>query len=336
MLVLDEADRLLEMGFKEELMAIVKQCRNPKRQTLMVSATLNQDLKELAQLALKEPMAFSVEKQQRKADLSSIKLTQYLVRLQFDGHKAPRKDQRRFSVVKRAKKPADQVKKRRKLDPDDPDFDSEAEYGDEAREYVSSSEEEGDDDDLSDGPGAAKQEKKPEVVEAPAKGTGRPGLTDKDFVVRDAPLDEYLIKREATLIALLKRSFRSRVIIFVNEKVQATRVMALMTMYGFKAAEVHGNLTQEDRLKSVEAFQCGEVDYLIGTDLVARGLDISNVKAVINFSFPTEPKRYLHRIGRTARAGQHGIAITLCNEEERKELKKLSRKLNQTLNTFTI
>ena len=63
MLVLDEADRLLEMGFKEELMAIVKQCRHPKRQTLMVSATLNQDLKELAQLALKEPMAFSVEKQ---------------------------------------------------------------------------------------------------------------------------------------------------------------------------------------------------------------------------------------------------------------------------------
>lgn len=63
MLVLDEADRLLEMGFKEELMAIVKQCRNPKRQTLMVSATLNQDLKELAQLALKKPLAFSVEKQ---------------------------------------------------------------------------------------------------------------------------------------------------------------------------------------------------------------------------------------------------------------------------------
>jgi len=177
---------------------------------------------------------------------------------------------------------------------------------------------------------------KPEPAVTLPKGGARPGLTDKDFVVKDAPLDEYLIKREATLIALLKRSFKSRVIVFVNEKVQATRLMALMTMYGFKAAEVHGNLTQEDRLKSVEAFQAGEVDYLIGTDLVARGLDISNVKAVINFSFPSEPKRYLHRIGRTARAGQHGIAITLCNEEERKELKKLSRKLNQTLNTFTI
>jgi ATP-dependent RNA helicase DDX27 len=75
---------------------------------------------------------------------------------------------------------------------------------------------------------------------------------------------------------------------------------------------------------------------LIATDLIARGLDITNVRAVINFSFPTEPKRFLHRIGRTARAGQHGVAITLCNEEERKELKKLNRKLNQTLNTFTV
>lgn len=65
-------------------------------------------------------------------------------------------------------------------------------------------------------------------------------------------------------------------------------------------------------------------------------MDIKNVKAVINFSFPTEPKRFLHRIGRTARAGQHGVAITLCNEEERKDLKKLNRKLNQTLNTFTV
>merc|ERR1719453_1281489 len=100
-------------------------------------------------------------------------------------------------------------------------------------------------------------------------------------------------------------------------------------MFGFKAAEVHSNKTQVERLRSIELFQMGEVDYLIGTDVIARGLDIPNVRAVINFSFPTEPKRYLHRIGRTARAGQHGVSITLCNEEERKDLKKLSRKLSQ-------
>jgi len=104
--------------------------------------------------------------------------------------------------------------------------------------------------------------------------------------------------------------------------------MALLTIFGFKAAEIHSNKTQDERLKALESFQKGEVDYLIGTDVISRGLDIPNVRTVINFSFPTEPKRYLHRIGRTARAGQHGIAVNLCNEEERKELKKLTRKLN--------
>lgn len=181
----------------------------------MVSATLNQDLKELAQLALKQPLSFSVDKQQKKADLSNIKLTQYLVRLQFEGLNAPKKDQRRFSVVKRAKvvgKNGKNGKKRRKLDPDDPDFDSEAEYGEEAREYVSSSEEED------------SNQSEEEEADAAAKATkqhkgGRQALTDSDFVIRDAPLDEYLIKREATLIALLKRSFKTRVIIFANEKV---------------------------------------------------------------------------------------------------------------------
>lgn len=148
--------------------------------------------------------------------------------------------------------------------------------------------------------------------------------------------DEFLAKREATLLAILQKSFRERVIIFCNHKTTCTRLAILMTMHGLKVAEVHSNISQTARIASIEQFQSGEVDYLIGTDVVARGLDISNVKCVINFSFPSEPKRYLHRIGRTARAGQSGVAITLCNEEERKDLKKLSRKLSHNLNTFSI
>lgn len=75
---------------------------------------------------------------------------------------------------------------------------------------------------------------------------------------------------------------------------------------------------------------------MLATDLVARGLDINGVKTVLNFSFPTEPKRYLHRIGRTARAGSSGVAVTLCNDEERKDIKKLSRKLNQNLHVYVM
>ena len=78
---------------------------------------------------------------------------------------------------------------------------------------------------------------------------------------------------------------------------------------------------------AIEKFQKGEVDYMLATDLLARGIDIAEVKTVINFNFPNEPKRYLHRIGRTARAGSHGVSITICNDEERKEIKKLTRKL---------
>lgn len=75
---------------------------------------------------------------------------------------------------------------------------------------------------------------------------------------------------------------------------------------------------------------------MLATDLVARGLDIPNVKTVINFSFPNEPKRYLHRIGRTARAGASGVCVTLCNDVERTEIKKLNRKLGHGITPYTI
>lgn len=95
-------------------------------------------------------------------------------------------------------------------------------------------------------------------------------------------------------------------------------------------------MSQTERVDAIDKFQKGEVDYLLATDLVARGLDIPAVRAVINFSFPNEPKRYLHRIGRTARAGATGTSITLCNDEERKEIKQLSRKMGQQLNSYMI
>lgn len=95
-------------------------------------------------------------------------------------------------------------------------------------------------------------------------------------------------------------------------------------------------MSQTERMDAIEKFQRGEVDYLLATDLVARGLDISNVKAVLNFQMPNEPKRYFHRIGRTARAGNHGVAVTLCNDEERKDIKKLTRKLSQNVTPYIL
>lgn len=149
-------------------------------------------------------------------------------------------------------------------------------------------------------------------------------------------IDPFLVRREATLLTLVRRAFHQRVIIFFNEKKQCSRAHILFAVFGLKSAEIHGNMTQTERMDAIEKFQRGEVDYLLATDLVARGLDINGVKSVLNFSFPTEPKRYLHRIGRTARAGSSGVAVTLCNDEERKDLKKLSRKLNSHISAYVL
>jgi ATP-dependent RNA helicase DDX27 len=124
--------------------------------------------------------------------------------------------------------------------------------------------------------------------------------------------------------------------VFFNEKIQCHRMLLLFKIFKLKAVEVNGNLTQQERMDAIESFQKGDVDYLLATDLVARGLDIPNVKTVINFSFPNEPKRYLHRIGRTARAGAHGVSVTLCNDVERTEIKKLNRKLGHNITPYTV
>jgi len=294
-------------------------------------------------MALKKPVQFSVEKQQRNADLKNIKLTQYMVRLQFDGLKEPSKAAERLGFGEAKRVP----NKKRRPHPDDSDFDSEVEYGREDEESEEDEvEESGDEGDFGDEAGEDEISGEDEFVsdddqEAPKPTTsGKKGKKAEpvpgEYSIKQAPVNEYLVKREATLICLLQKSFKQRVIIFCNEKLQVSRLFALLTAFGFKAAEVQGNMTQADRLSSIESFQQGKVEYLVATDVIARGLDLPNVKAVINFSFPTEPKRYLHRIGRTARAGQHGVSVTLCNEEERKDLKKLSRKMNHHVNTFSI
>lgn len=145
MLVLDEADKLLEMGFKDELLEILRHCSNPKRQTLMVSATLNQDIKELAQLALKQPMQFTVSQQQRLADIASLRLTQYLVRL------PDKEDAVKGMVVKRktdgAVVSADQEKKDSDISGEEGESDEEGEDDmDEDMEESGEDDEQGEDE----------------------------------------------------------------------------------------------------------------------------------------------------------------------------------------------
>ena len=131
------------------------------------------------------------------------------------------------------------------------------------------------------------------------------------------------INREAMLLSLLTRTFKERVIVFFDTKAAAHRLMIICGLCGIKCAELHGNLTQPQRLEALEAFREGEVDVLLATDLAARGLDITGVEAVVNFEMPSQVDTYVHRIGRTARAGRGGKSCTLIGEGRRYLMKEV-------------
>ncbi|XP_065676333.1 probable ATP-dependent RNA helicase DDX27 [Hydra vulgaris] len=129
--------------------------------------------------------------------------------------------------------------------------------------------------------------------------------------------------RLAVVVALCCRSFNQQTLVFLQTKVLAHKLRIIFGLFGLKAAELHGNLTQLQRLEALEKFKNNEVDILVATDLAARGLDIVGVKTVISFNMPSTIKSYIHRVGRTARAGKAGRSITLVGEKERKMLKEV-------------
>ncbi|KAF9983984.1 nucleolar DEAD-box protein required for synthesis of 60S ribosomal subunit [Modicella reniformis] len=127
--------------------------------------------------------------------------------------------------------------------------------------------------------------------------------------------------RPAVLLALCSRTFKHRVIVFFRSKAAAHQMKMIFGLMGLHAAELHGNLTQEQRLASLEEFRDGRVDFLLATDLASRGLDIKGIDTVINFNMPQNYAIYQHRVGRTARAGRNGRSVTLAGENDRKLLK---------------
>lgn len=206
-LVLDEADRMLEDGFADELNEIVTTIPR-KRQTMLFSATMTEDIDKLIRVGMSQPVRLMVDS--KKQTVSG--LVQEFVKLK------------------------------------------------------------------------------------PSKsGSG----------------DDTETRRLASLLHLCTYTYTSKVIVFLPTKHLAHRVKVLFALHGLGAAELHGSMSQEQRLQAISAFRDGRATHLLATDLAARGLDIPRVESVINFTVPTQAATYIHRVGRTARAGRQGVACTL-------------------------
>jgi superfamily II DNA/RNA helicase len=122
-------------------------------------------------------------------------------------------------------------------------------------------------------------------------------------------------KRQAVRQILRERSI-TQALIFVNSKLGAARLARSFERDGLKTAALHGDKSQDERLKALDAFKRGEVDLLVATDVAARGLDIADLPAVFNFDIPFNAEDYVHRIGRTGRAGASGLAVSLATRED--------------------
>ena len=131
--------------------------------------------------------------------------------------------------------------------------------------------------------------------------------------------------KRALLCAILRDPALSRVLVFTRTKHTANRLAEQLVRAGFGAEAIHGNKSQSARQRALEDFRAGAVRVLVATDIAARGIDIDAISHVVNYELPNVPETYVHRIGRTARAGATGAAISLCDTEERAYLKDIER-----------
>ncbi|MBL8575165.1 MAG: DEAD/DEAH box helicase [Hyphomicrobiaceae bacterium] len=133
------------------------------------------------------------------------------------------------------------------------------------------------------------------------------------------------------LVDILSKLPQARAIVFTRTKRGADKVAAHLDEYGFKTAAIHGNKSQGQRERALDSFRDNKVQILVATDIAARGIDVDGVTHVINFEMPNVPEAYVHRIGRTARAGATGAAISLVDGTERGLLKDVEKLIGRSL-----
>jgi ATP-dependent RNA helicase RhlE len=137
--------------------------------------------------------------------------------------------------------------------------------------------------------------------------------------------------KRVLLDELLANPAKGRVLVFTRTKRGADRVCKQLKQSGIAADALHGNKAQNARVRALEAFRTGKVRVLVATDIAARGIDVPNISHVINYELPNEPESYVHRIGRTARAGAEGAALSFCDQSERPYLRAIEKLMRRNV-----
>ncbi len=144
------------------------------------------------------------------------------------------------------------------------------------------------------------------------------------------------LQKTPLLVHLLVRSKSSRVLVFTRTKHGADRLAKRLTHSGVRAAALHGNKTQNARTRALAEFRSARTPVLVATDIAARGLDVDDIGQVFNYDLTPDPETYIHRIGRTGRAGAKGTAISFCTAQDRDDLKAIEKLLRAPIDRATV
>ena len=164
----------------------------------------------------------------------------------------------------------------------------------------------------------------PTLIEVARSNATAENVTQKVYLVEQS-------NKQALLTQLLQAEDGKQVIIFTKTKITASRLSRALQKEGIAAESIHGDKSQKERLEALDAFKAGKITALVATDVAARGLDISDLPMVINYEIPSAPEDYVHRIGRTGRAGASGVAISLVCEEEEKYLAEIEKLIKRVI-----
>ncbi len=144
----------------------------------------------------------------------------------------------------------------------------------------------------------------------------------------------YLVTRKnkpILLERLLRHQGMGRTLVFTRTKYGADKLVKSLRRSGIEAEAIHGNKNQSARTRALDGFKSGSTPVLVATDIASRGIDVDEITHVVNFDMPNVPETYIHRVGRTARAGASGIALSFCDHEELDDLRAIERLIRMQL-----